>query len=1140
MAYTSRVCPRCWTPYRPGAKQCPRCGLDLQREEALSFIDLFGPPEVLRRRYHIQDTLAHSRVGHIYKALDLETRTSCVIKELSGAVLSDPLEAELAAVRLERRVRQLSRLTHPNLVRVHGLLSEGSRHFVIMDLVEGPTLEKVLKGREQPVPEHIALQWGAQLCGALGHLHDQDPPLLFPDLAPHHVILGGPESQPILVDLGLAHLFEGRRERAEGVADDVAALGVLLHRVLTLSDFPSDRRPPIQQLNPKVSMPTAKALGRAMSRRPEERFSSMAKFKEALLGQAPMASTELVRVIPLIKPYELAPGRQARTLQELVQLCQEEWEAGVAQFFAGGLTTWLREVADGLQEAGQERAAREVSTAAEEGEKLRREAQEAADRACPSAVQQQAAFFQWLTSTGYAWGQPQLAVGTSYLRLGAVKGELRLGAIFSIENTGTGFLAGEVKSQVEWLLVREGEFGCRAGKGAEITVELRDRSALLRPVSSAQALHITSNGGEAWVGASIAAPRPMLTLDRQVIDFGEVQPGEKARSTVVIRNEGGGVLSGRISNTVPWLHAHPTHFRCPAGSTALIDVELRTDLLPLGSTVQNSALIVDSDHGQGRIEVRATRVQPRLKLLPDMLDFGTIAPVYRISQTLRVTNGGTGPLEGTVSSQVDWLTVEQPAFDCRPKETALITVWADPTSLPGGQTEIPEALVIDSNGGYRTLAIRLAVRRPRLHVDRWPLDFGTLLPGQEGVLSLSVSNQGVTPLHVELVSRMPWLTVEPTQITCAGREDVEIRLTLRTPTSTQGKALRVDRALYLASDGGVANLDLRADIVSPRLEVDPHHLDFGLIGPSEVVRGQLRLRNVGSGTLEWRLEGEFTWLEVFPHQGTCTPGEAATVEVNGFALALPEGTTSAQALLRIESNGGQLEVPISVVIAAPTLAVLPLVLDLGSSENYAPLQEVLRITNHGGGHLRGEVDSQMAWLRVEPTAFDCTTGSVAKVTVSADPQGLPEGETVVPEALVVTSNGGQESVDVRLEIVLRSILEVIPAALTFSVSRTETESVLTESLSLEQELILANQGYGAPRVRFQPTVEWLTTDRGSATLRHGRRVRVKVSLNVPGWREAGAESADRVGQEVRLDIRAGEDTLVSVPVTIIAEGRSEK
>ena len=1114
MASISPVCPRCWTPYRPGAKRCPRCGFDLQQQETASFIDLFGPPEVLRRRYDIQDTLAQSRVGHVYQALDLETRSPCAIKELSGAVLSDPLEAELAAARLEQRVRQLSRLTHPNLVRIHDLLSEGSRHFVIMDLVEGPTLAKVLKGRDRPVPEPIALRWGDQLCDALGYMHEQDPSLLFPDLAAHHVILVS-DSQPILVDLGLTRIFQSRWRESQAFTDDIAALGTLLYQVLTLRHLSSARHAPIRQLNPQVSTFTAQAIARATSREATERFPSMARFKEALLAE-PLSPQSPTTVIPHIEPYELTPGRQAHTLQELAQACQEEWEAGVAQFFEGTLTTWLREVADRLREAGQERAARDASAAAEGGERLRKDAQKA------GAVQRQAAFFQWLSSTGYAWGQPQLAVRTAHLRLGAVKGELRLGAIFKAVNTGTGFLVGEVHSEVEWLLVREEKFGCRGRQAAQITVELRDRSVLSRPLFSDRALHVTSNGGEAWVGASIAAPRPALTLDQQVIDFGEVLAGAPARSSVVIRNMGGGSLTGRISATVPWLHIPSAHFRCPAGRVVLVDVELRTDLLPAEPTVQDSALIVDSDYGQTRVEVKATRVQPRLELLPQVLDFGTIDSLYRISQTLRVTNSNRGLLEGTVTSCLDWLTVEQPAFRCGPNETALIPVWVDPTSLPGGHREVPAALVIDSNGGYQPLTVRLAVRRPLLHVERRPLDFGTLLPGQEKVLPLSVGNQGVTPLHVELIPRTEWLTVEPTKIMCADGEEVKARLTLRVPMRAHGGVLQLDRALYLASDGGVASVDLRVEIVSPRLEVDPKHLDFGLIGPSEVVRGQLRLRNGGSGMLEWHLAGEFTWLEVFPRQGSCASGEWAIVEVNGFALAVPEGTTSAQALLQIESNAGHFEVPISVAIAAPVLAVQPLLLSLGTSENYAPLQRPLRIANHGGGHLTGDVAPQVGWLRAQPTLFDCVAGSVAEVTVLADPRGLSQGETVVSEALVVSSNSGQETVDVRLEVALRPILQVMPDVLTFSISGAAGERAATERLTL------ANQGYGPLRVRFQPTVEWLATDRGSSTLRHGRRVRVKVSLNVDGWLETGQKD-----QEARVEIRVGEETLASIPVTII-------
>jgi tRNA A-37 threonylcarbamoyl transferase component Bud32 len=467
---SSQTCPRCWTPYRPGAERCVRCGFELQKEESLSFIDLFGPPQVLRR-YSIQETLSESRVGHVYKALDRETETICVIKELSGAALLDPLEAERAGGRLRRLVRQLSQLKHPNLVRVHSLLSEGNRHFVVMDLVDGPTLQMVLDEREEPIPEPVALHWGARLCDALSHLHHLDPPVFFSDLTARHIMLNS-SSQPVLIDLGLSRLFQSKQRKNEGVAGDIGALGALLYHVLTSREPPAGRYQPLRQLNPLVSDPLAQAIHRAMSRSVEERFPCMADFRNALQARD-RAPEEFIGILPETAPFELVSGRQALTLKHLVEAVlaggPEDAEAVLDRFLDGQVTTWLKEMSEGLREAGQNRIADEMIASAQSAEQLRSRVMEA------TTVQQKAAFHKWLFATGYGWGQPELAVGTFHLRLGAVRGELRMGAIFGIENRGSGYLVGEVTSLVDWLRVVENEFACRGGQEAQITAELSDR-----------------------------------------------------------------------------------------------------------------------------------------------------------------------------------------------------------------------------------------------------------------------------------------------------------------------------------------------------------------------------------------------------------------------------------------------------------------------------------------------------------------------------------------------------------------------------------------------------------------------------------------------------------------------------------------
>ena len=423
--------------------------------------------------------------------------------------------------------------------------------------------------------------------------------------------------------------------------------------------------------------------------------------------------------------------------------------------------------------------------------------------------------------------------------------------------------------------------------------------------------------------------------------------------------------------------------------------------------------------------------------------------------------------------------------------------------------------------------------------------FVHLFAGREGVHARQWADRdkvGYSPVHSALTPELAAAHLRG-DVTLGSylvrRDDRALQLALdldatkaavRRATGDAGRARDLRRRIHQA---GLALLEgLRA------AGFDPLLVDSGYKGrhlwcvlPEPALAGRVRALGEGWARALAPADPELA-VEVFPRQGSCASGETTAVEVNGFALALPEGTASAQALLHIDSNGGQHEVPVSVAISAPDLAVRPLLLDLGSSENYVAAEGTLRIANRGGGHLRGEVTSQIAWLRTEPAAFDCAAGGVAEVTVLAEPQDLPEGETVVPQALLVTSNGGQEAVDVRLEVLLTPILQVTPRELTFPISRPGAEAIPAEGQPGAQTLTLTNQGYGALRVRFQPTVEWLTTDRGSSTLRHGRRTRVKVRVDLPGWQESG--------QDAHLEIRTGETSLASIPVTITTEGGNEK
>jgi hypothetical protein len=288
-------------------------------------------------------------------------------------------------------------------------------------------------------------------------------------------------------------------------------------------------------------------------------------------------------------------------------------------------------------------------------------------------------------------------------------------------------------------------------------------------------------------------------------------------------------------------------------------------------------------------------------------------------------------------------------------------------------------------------------------------------------------------------------------------------------------------------------------VLLPRLSLEPRSLNFGLIGQEDVATLGLTIANAGTGELYWEADSRGAWLEIVPASGVCQPGQESIIAVKAYALAV-EGETG-RAWLTVRSNGGQAEILASVSLSSPLLRVDALELDLGTSQNYAPVAQWLGLSNRGVGPLRGTITPQVPWLAVDPPAFECPTGASMQVRVQAMPEGLRAGTNDVVEALLVESNGGSEEIGVHLNVVLVSNLVVRPESLAF---KSDGPS--------ELELVLENNGRGVERVQVVPEAPWLKVDQGKCTVKGGRAVRLKV-------RASGAEPGSEGVIEVRTDER---------------------
>ncbi len=222
-------CDSCGAANRAQALYCFACGQPMaaqgtsvrqgQMGQMGQTTGLLAASHLLKQRYRIVQQVGKGGFGAVYKATDTQFgNRNVAIKEMSQSGLSPQEQAE-ATGSFKREAMLLAGLTHPNLPRIYEQFTDMGRWYLVMDYIEGETLEdrlSRLQGNRLPV--EMALDIANQLCLVLDYLHMRQPPIIFRDLKPANVMLAA-HGHVYLIDFGIARHFK------PGQAKDTAALG---------------------------------------------------------------------------------------------------------------------------------------------------------------------------------------------------------------------------------------------------------------------------------------------------------------------------------------------------------------------------------------------------------------------------------------------------------------------------------------------------------------------------------------------------------------------------------------------------------------------------------------------------------------------------------------------------------------------------------------------------------------------------------------------------------------------------------------------------------------------------------------------------------------------------------------------------
>ncbi len=214
---TDDLCAICQSPLSPGFGPCPSCGAAREPETARS---LPVGSTLHHGQFAVGRVLGEGGFGITYKGAHRELRRPVAIKELfpvtmgavrAGTRVSVPTAHRDAFRRAQdsalEEARIIAGLRSPHIVAVHDMFRENGTAYIVMEYLDGPTLEARLQETgtlSASEARHLTLN----LCAALEEVHGHN--LLHRDIKPANIVWL-PDGRTVLIDFGSARLFDAGR-----------------------------------------------------------------------------------------------------------------------------------------------------------------------------------------------------------------------------------------------------------------------------------------------------------------------------------------------------------------------------------------------------------------------------------------------------------------------------------------------------------------------------------------------------------------------------------------------------------------------------------------------------------------------------------------------------------------------------------------------------------------------------------------------------------------------------------------------------------------------------------------------------------------------------------------------------------------
>jgi serine/threonine protein kinase len=282
-------------------------------------------------RYRVLEPLGRGGMARVYRGYHPELDRYVAIKVLSPELVEEPFLA-----RFQREARAVAALRHPNIVQVHDFDVRDGLYYMVMELLEGDTLQARLNDqrvRGQRMPRGEAVRVALDVLEGLAYAHSQG--IIHRDIKPGNILLTR-HGQAVLGDFGIAQIVGGTQHTASGALmgtlrymapeqgiegrsdarSDLYSLGVVFYEMLVQrtpyqADTPlavliqhvNEPLPLLHTFDPSLPEPLEQVAIRALEKTPEDRYQSAGEMAQALWEASAAAGVALPDHIALPRSF---------------------------------------------------------------------------------------------------------------------------------------------------------------------------------------------------------------------------------------------------------------------------------------------------------------------------------------------------------------------------------------------------------------------------------------------------------------------------------------------------------------------------------------------------------------------------------------------------------------------------------------------------------------------------------------------------------------------------------------------------------------------------------------------------------------------------------------------------------------------